>query len=217
MPIAVLAAIVFVIGVELVNVKEMRDILAQRPSEFWVAVATAAIVVFVGVEQGILLAIVLSLIDHTRRGYRPSNTVLSIDPDGHWQSIPAKSGAQFLPGLIIYRFNHSMYYANSEQFKTEVIDLVTGAGSPISWFCLDGVAIDDIDFSAAAAVREIFRLLKQKGISLVLVEVQDNVRGELDRYKITEMTGIANIFETIYDLDSAYKRWDRERHLHQPA
>jgi SulP family sulfate permease len=213
MPIAVLAAIVFVIGVELVNVKEMRDIFAQRPSEFWVAVATAAIVVFVGVEQGILLAIVLSLIDHTRRGYRPSNTVLSIDSDGHWQSIPAKSRAQFLPGLIIYHFNHSMYYANSEQFKTEVIELATGAGPPISWFCLDAAAIDDIDFSAAAAVRETYRLLKQKGISFALVEVQNNVRSELDRYKITEMIGIANIFKTIYDLDSAYKRWDGDRRL----
>lgn len=217
MPIAVLAAIVFVIGVELVNVKEMRDIFAQRPSEFWVAVATAAIVVFVGVEQGILLAIILSLIDHTRRGYRPSNTVLSIDSDEHWQSIPAKSRTQFLPGLIIYHFNHSMYYANSEQFKTEVIELATGATPPISWFCLDGAAIDDIDFSAAAAVRETHQLLKQKGISFVMVEVQNNVRGELDRYKITEMIGIANIFKTIYDLDSAYKRWDGDRHLHQSA
>ena len=82
MPIAVLAAIVFIIAAELVNVKEMREIFVQRPSEFWVAVATAATVVLVGVEQGILLAIALSLLDHTRRGYRPSNSLLSIDERG---------------------------------------------------------------------------------------------------------------------------------------
>ena len=205
MPIAVLAAIVFIIAVELVNVKEMRDIFAQRPSEFWVAVATAATVVLVGVEQGILLAIALSLIDHTRRGYRPSNSLLSINEQGQWRWLSVGARGQFLPGVIIYRFNHSMYYANCQGFKDEVIRLVTGANPPISWFCLDGSAVDDVDFSAAAALREIYGLLKQRGITLVLVEIQDKVWTEFGRYKITELIARENEFKTIYDLDAAYK------------
>jgi SulP family sulfate permease len=205
MPIAVLAAIVFVIAVELVNVKEMREIFVQRPSEFWVALATAATVVLVGVEQGILLAIALSLIDHTRRGYRPSNSLLSINEQGHWRWLPVAARAQFLPGVIVYRFNHSMYYANCQGFKDEVIRLVTGANPSISWFCLDGSAVDDVDFSAAAALREVYGLLKQRGISLVLVEIQDRVWTEFGRYKITELIGRENEFKTIYDLDAAYK------------
>ena len=205
MPVAVLAAIVFIIAVELVNVKEMREIFLQRPSEFWVAVATAAIVVLVGVEQGILLAIALSLIDHTRRGYRPSNSLLSINEEGHWRWLPVTARAQFLPGVIVYRFNHSMYYANCQRFKDEVIQLVTNASPPISWFCLDGSAVDDVDFSAAAALREIYGLLKQRGITIVLVEIQDKVWTEFGRYEITELIGRENEFKTIYDLDAAYK------------
>jgi sulfate permease, SulP family len=205
MPIAVLAAIVFVIAVELVNVKEMREIFVQRPSEFWVALATTATVVLVGVEQGILLAIALSLIDHTRRGYRPNNSLLSINEQGHWRWLPVGAGAQFLPGVIVYRFNHSMYYANCQGFKDEVIRLVTSANPPISWFCLDGSAVDDVDFSAAAALREIYGLLKQRGITLVLVEIQDKVWNEFGRDKITELIGRENEFKTIYDLDTAYK------------
>ena len=206
MPIAVLAAIVFVIAIELVDIKQMREIYIQRPSEFWVATATAGIVIFVGVEQGILAAIVLSLFAHTRHGYRPSNSLLSVERGGFWRSVPIGSGTQFLPGLIIYRFNHSMYYANSDLFKTEVLALTAGASPPISWFCLDGAAVDDVDFSAAAALREIYELLKPKGIRLVLVEIQDNVRRELDRSRITGLVGVQYIFNTIYDLENAYNR-----------
>ncbi|HYB66879.1 MAG TPA: SulP family inorganic anion transporter [Candidatus Acidoferrales bacterium] len=206
MPIAVLAAIVFIIAVELVNVKEMREIFVQRPSEFWVAMATAVTVVLVGVEQGILLAIALSLIDHTRRGYRPSNSVLSVNERGEWRWLPTTARAQFLPGVIVYRFNHSMYYANCQGFKGEAIRLVTDASPPISWFCLDGTAMNDVDFSSAAALREIHGLLKQRGITLVLVEIQDSVWTEFGRYGITELIGRENEFKTIYDLDAAYKQ-----------
>ena len=132
MPIAVLASIVFVIAVELIDVKKMRQIFLQRPSEFWIALLTAGTVVFVGVEEGIILAIFLSLLDHTRRGYRPSNTVLSVDSDGIRHSTPVSSHGQLLPGLIVYRFNHSMYYANCDQFKTEVGEMTTGARPPLS-------------------------------------------------------------------------------------
>ena len=82
MPEAVLSAVVFLIGVDLIDHQGHAQHLTQRPSEFWVALITLLMVVFVGVEQGIILAIVLSLIDHTRRGYRPKNAVL----------VPAKSG-----------------------------------------------------------------------------------------------------------------------------
>jgi high affinity sulfate transporter 1 len=205
MPIAVLAAIVFVIAIELVDVKEMRQILIQRPSEFWVATATAGIVVFAGVEQGIIAAIVLSLFAHTRHGYRPSNTLLSISKDGVRRSVPIVSGAQLLPGLMVYRFNHSLYYANSDLFKTEVMALTRRASPTIAWFCLDGTAMDDIDYSAAAALREVYELLKLNGIRLVLVEIQDHVRAELGRSKIIELVGTHYIFNTIRDLENAYR------------
>jgi MFS superfamily sulfate permease-like transporter len=215
MPIAVLAAIVFIIAVELVNVREMREIFVQRPSEFWVAVVTAATVVLVGVEEGILLAIALSLLDHTRRGYRPSNSLLSIDEHEQGRLVPTATRAQFLPSVMVYRFNHSMYYANCEGFRNEVIRLVTDANPPISWFCLDGSAIDDVDFSAAAALREVYGLLKQRGITLVLIEIQEKVWTEFGRYKITELIGRENEFKTVYDFYVAFKR--REAVVEKPS
>ena len=125
MPEAVLAAIVFLIGIELIDIKGMRKIFVQRRSEFWVALITAVMVIFVGVEQGILLAIVLSLMDHTRRGYRPKNAVLVRAETGAWESRPVATKAQALPGLIIYRFTHSMYYANTQQLSAEISDSST--------------------------------------------------------------------------------------------
>ena len=206
MPIAVLAAIVFVIAVELIDVKEMRKIFVQRPSEFWIALLTAGTVIFVGVEEGIILSIVLSLLDHTRRGYRPKNALLSVGSDGVRRSTPISSRGQLLPGLMVYLFNHSMYYANCEQFKTEVRELITGAQPPISWFCLDLGAVDDIDFSSAETLRETIELLKQRNIRFTLVEVQANIHAELDRYDITELIGNEYIFGRIHDLEPAYKK-----------
>lgn len=216
MPIAVLATIVFIIGVELVDVKQMRQIFVQRPSEFWITVLTAGTVVFVGVEQGIVLAIVLSLFDHTRRGYRPKNIVLTLDQYGERQPRPVTSHAQLLPGLIVYRFNHSMYYANANLFSREALDLINEADPPVTWLCLDLAAVDDIDFSAAAAIRSVYNTLKQRNIRLVLAEVADNVGAELERYGITELIGIEGFFKTIIGVEVAFKRTiDNEVHSHE--
>ncbi len=205
MPVAVLAAIVFVIAVGLVNVREMHEIFIERPAEFWVATATAGIVVFVGVEQGIIAAMVLSLFAHTRHGYRPSNTLVAVDARGFPQSVPVANGAQFLPGLMIYRFNHSMYYANTDLFKTEVLELTSGARPPLAWFCLSGDAMDDVDFTAAATMRETYGLLKQRNVRLVFLEVQDHVRVELERSKITDLVGRQYFFNTLNELELAFK------------
>jgi len=206
LPIGVLAAVVFVIGVELVDVRAMRDILIERPAEFWVAAVTAGIVVFVGIEQGIIVAMVLSLFAHTRHGYKPSNTLLSVDKSGIWRSVSVDERAQLLPGLIVYRFNHSMYYANSDRFKTEVLTLTTGAHPPVRWFCLDGTAMDDVDYSAAAALRETYQLLKQRGVRLVLAEIQADVHDELDRSGISQLVGAQFIFNSIAELEQAFKQ-----------
>jgi MFS superfamily sulfate permease-like transporter len=109
MPEAVLSAVVFLIGADLIDTEGMKKIYRKRRSEFWVALITALMLIVVGVEQGIILAIVLSLIDHTRRGYRPKNALLIPAESGVLKPQPVASGAQALPGLAIYRFTHSMY------------------------------------------------------------------------------------------------------------
>jgi MFS superfamily sulfate permease-like transporter len=100
-----------------------------------------------------------------------------------------------------------MYYANCEQFKSEVRELATRAQPPLSWFCLDLGAVDDVDFSAAQALQEAYEFLKQRGITLIWVEVQATVRTELDRYGITQLVGAENIFGRIHEVEAAYARF----------
>ena len=205
MPSAVLAAIVFLIGKDLIDVEGMRKIFVQRRSEFWVALITAATVFFVGVEQGIILAMVLSLLDHVRRGYRPKNSLLTLNESGERSVAPIASHTQLLPGLIVYRFTHSMYYANAELFSSEVQELADTASPRLIWFCLDLDAVYDIDFSAAATIRAVHDMLKQRSVTLVFAQVADNVGFQLDRYGITDLIGIDNIFMRVSGVEIAFK------------
>ncbi len=205
MPEAVLSAIVFLIGIDLIDVKGMQNIFDQRRSEFWVALITALMVVFVGVEQGIILAIVLSLIDHTRRGYRPKNVVLVPGESGALRAQPVASRAQALPGLLIYRFTHSLYYANSEQLSREIFSLVNDADPAIRWFCLDASAVDDVDYSAAETLRSVFAVLEEKGVRLVVAQLLEDVREE-SRYEFRQLFGADAFYETLQDVVNDYRR-----------
>jgi sulfate permease, SulP family len=205
MPEAVLSSVVFLIGIELVDAKGMRKIYAERPVEFWVALITALVVIFIGVEQGILLAIVLSILIHTRHGYKPKNALLSVDQAGRPHIVPVTSHAQAIPGLIVYRFQHSMYYANAEHFSQEVLDLVNSAQPPLSWFCIDATAMDDVDYTAAATLKENYNMLKEKGVRLVFAEVDDDIRHELDLSEVTDLVGKEAFFETVADVETAFR------------
>ena len=206
MPNAVLSSVVFMIGLELVDVKGMRKILAARPAEFWVAALTAAVVVFIGVEQGIILAMVLSLLLHTWYGYKPKNSVM-VDDDGI-HPVPVAQPAEILPGLVIYRFNHSMYYANMENFVTEALALIKTEPGPVSTLCIDMNAVDDVDFSAGMVLNELFKELKEKGIQLIFTEVNDNVVPQLQRYGITTAVGADAFYAHIADVLTAYQPKD---------
>jgi len=204
MPEAVLSAVVFLIGLDLIDLEGMRSVFRQRRSEFWVALATTLMVVLVGVEQGILLAIVLSLVDHTRRGYHPRNVVLVPGDKGTWHAQPVSTHAQALPGLMIYRFNHSMYYANAQQLSDEIQTLVNTAQPPLSWLCVDMAAVDDIDYTAAETLRALHASLNQQGIRLVVAQVLEDVRAS-SRYHFTELYGEDAFYEAISDVVAAYR------------
>src|SRR5215470_16247012 len=212
MPEAVLAAVVFLVGLDLIDVAGMRRIYRQRRSEFWVALITALMVVCVGVEQGILLAIVLSLIDHTRRGYRPKNVVLVPGASGVWHAQPVATRAQALPGLLIYRFTHSLYYANAQQLSEEIIDLVKGAQPPLRWFCIDASAVDDVDYSAAETLRALFTLLQEQGIRLVVTQVMEDVR-ERSRYELLQLFGDQAFYDTLGHVVQVYQQQSSEQRV----
>jgi high affinity sulfate transporter 1 len=205
LPEAVLSAIVFLIGVDLIDGKGMRQIFAERRSEFWVALITATFVVVVGVEQGILLAIVLSLIDHTRRGYRPKNVLLVRGESGPWHASPVATRAEAAPGLLIYRFTHSMYYANAQLMSEEITDLVDHAQPPVRWFCIDASSVDDVDYTAAETLRSLYTSLKARGVRLVIAQVMEDVQ-QASRYELSRVIGEEAFYERLADVVTDYQR-----------
>jgi sulfate permease, SulP family len=203
LPEAVLSAVVFLIGIDLIDYKGLEKIYNQRRSEFWVAVITMVMVVFVGVEEGIVVAIILSLIDHTRRGYHPTNMLLTPGERGLFQTNLLESQVQAQPGLMIYRFTHSMYFANSQQLSTEVLSLVNEADPPVRWFCIDASSVDDIDFTAAETVRVLSQLLKEKGVRLVVTQSVVTLRNDSD-FQLTKLLGEDACFESLHDVLTSY-------------
>jgi len=204
MPEAVLAAIVFMIGLDLIDFEGMKKIFVEARAEFWVALITTAVVVVVGVEQGIIVAMVLSLLDHVRRGSRSKNSLIVARQADGWRTSPVSSPAQFEPGLLAYRFSHSMYYANAEQFSEEVIELANSADPGLSWFCIDAAAIAEVDYSAAATLRSVYGILKDKGIRMVFALASEDLRADLDRLGITDLVGKDAFYATGDDLLNAY-------------
>ncbi len=206
MPEAALCAVVFLIGLALIDGKGMHRIYRERPAEFWVALITAVVVVFVGVEEGILLAMFLSLVSHTRHGYRPKNMLIVQTTPEEWVAKPVATRAHFLPGLLMYRFTHGMYYANTEVLTDEVTRLVSQTSPPIAWFCISAASVDDIDYSAAETLRTLYGLLKERGIRLVFSEVADEVYAQLKRSGITQLVGEDAFYPSAASVARAYRR-----------
>jgi sulfate permease, SulP family len=212
LPRCVLAAIVFTIAVGMIDPAGLRDIRRESPGEFSLALLTAAVVVMVGVEEGIVLAIVLSLLRHVRHSYRPHTMVLAPDATGRWTPMPAKPGAQTEPGLIIYRFGADLFYANDHRFTDEVRSLLEHAPSPVRWFIVDADAITDIDYSAAHSIRELLDDLARQKVGMMFARVGPYLRSDMDRHRITAAIGEDRIFTTLHEALAAARGGSPEAH-----
>jgi high affinity sulfate transporter 1 len=199
LPRCVLAGIVFTIAIGMIDVKRLLDIRRESPGEFYIAVFTAAAVVVIGVEQGILLAIALSLFRHVRHSYNPHTAILAPNAGDRWVPVPAVPGKETEPGLIVYRFNSDLFYANAHRFTDEVRSLVKHAPTPIGWFIVDAGAITDIDYSAAKSIRELLDDLAGQRVGVVFGRVSPYLRSDMDRHRITAAVGEARIFATLHE------------------
>jgi SulP family sulfate permease len=203
LPHCVLASIVFTIAVGMINVQGLSDIRRESPGEFLLALFTAAAVPAIGVEQGILLAIALSLVQHVRHSYQPHTMVLAPGVTGRWEPAPATPGSQTEPGLIIYRFGADLFYANADRFADEVRSLVDKAPASVRWFVLDAGTVTDLDYSAARTVRDLLGELTAKNVSVMFARVNTYLRADLDRHGISAKLGEARIFATLHEAIDA--------------
>ena len=195
LPLAALAAIVFLIAVGLIDVRGMRNIFACRRHEFTIALLTTAAVAILGVEEGIALAVAASIIDHLRHTSHPHNSVLVKSPAGHWQPAPVRPGARTEEGLAIYRFGTSLYYANAARLIDDVTALAT-QGSPLRWMILDAAAIGDVDYTAAAVLTRVIEHLRKQHIHFAVSSALGPVRKQLDRYGISAALGPGAYYDT---------------------
>jgi sulfate permease, SulP family len=203
LPRCVLASIVFTIAVGMIDLRRLRGIRRESPGEYYLAIATAATVVAFGVEEGILLAIALSLFRHVRHSYRPHTMILAPDATGRWIPIPAAPGRMTEPGIIVYRFGADLFYANQNRFADEVRALVAHAPTPIHCFIVDAGAITDIDYSAAQSLLELLEDLERQKVSMVFGRVNYYLRSDMDRHGITAVIGEGHIFPTLHEAIAA--------------
>ncbi len=204
MPDAVLASVVFLIGLRLIDHRGMADIYRLRKGEFVVAAITAAVVVIVGVEQGIVLAMALSIVEHIRHSYRPYDTLLVDSGDHGLTTVAIDEGGQLAPGLVVYRFGSGLYYANASRFTEEVMGIVERADPPLRWFVLLGSAIADVDYSGSDTLRQVLEELAKRGVRLVLADLSPGVRTQLDAYGLIAKIGPANVFGPVREVLAAY-------------
>lgn len=203
LPRCVLGAMVFVIAIRLIDLRGLKGIRRESPGEYALALSTAVVVVLVGVEQGIVLAMVLSLLRIVRHSYHPHTAVLVEDENGIWRSIPAVSGAVTEPGLVIYRFGAALFYANARRFSDEVHCLVDTAPSPLRWVLVDAGAITNVDYTAARTVRNLQKDLAQRGVGLLLAHVEGGLQADLDRHDLTSVIGPTRIFDSLHEALAA--------------
>ncbi len=208
LPIAALAAVVFLIAAGLIDIRGMRRILACRLPEFTIALLTTAAVVILGVEEGIVLAVVASVIDHLRHSYSPRSSVLVKSPAGHWQPAPVLPGARTEEGLAVYRFGTSLYYANASRLIDDVTALAA-QGNPLRWMVLDAAAIGDVDYTAAAVLTRVIEHLRKRHIRLAVSTVHGPVREQLDRYGISAALGPGAYYDTPGEALEAFHAAER--------
>ena len=182
LPNAVLSAIVFMIGVKLVDIKGMQELFRLQRDEFWIALLTAATVVVSTVMYGIAVAVSLSLIDHVRHAYRPRTYVLVKDSEAHWRAVPAAPDQLAAPGVVVYRFEANLFYANANFFVEEVLRLVTTAKKPIHGLVLDVTGIDYVDYTAAKMLLQVRSELNKRGVTVVSAAISADAIDSLRRY-----------------------------------
>ena len=204
MPKAVLGAIVFLIGLDLIDIAGLRRIARRRRSEFLIAVLTAVVVCAVGIEQGIVLAMVVSIIEVIRRQYEPRDFVLAVSTTGQLSYQAAASGNQTKPGLIVFRYDAPLFYANANRFVDDVQNLIDTSPDPVRWLILDAGGLDDIDYSAGVAFAGLQDYLDAHQITLAIARVDPGLVDTLRAYDLLDRIRAEHLYDTLDEAMNAF-------------
>jgi sulfate permease, SulP family len=206
LPTAALAGVVASAVLNLIEVEELRELWQMRRSEFWIALVCLLSVLVFGPLQAVIIAFLLAAIDLLRRASHPGTWVLKEAPDGS-HFIPEKTDHDpDTPGIIIYRFGASLYFANAALFEEEVEKLVMRAATPIKWFVLDAQAINDIDTTGVEVLHQVLIWLDKRGVSVTVSRASPSTIALLKHYHLLELIGANRLYPTNHHAIAAFRQ-----------
>ena len=207
LPTAALAAVVIAAGLSLVDVESMVRLWRVGSSEFWLALASLLGVALVGVIQGVFFAVALSLIAFIQRAWWPHDAVLGrADGVKGYHDLAYYPDARQVPGLVLYRFDAPLFFANAEVFRDRIRDRVANADAPIRWVIVAAEPITDVDTTAAGVLDRLREELADQGITLAFAALKDPVRERLRRFGALSDVPDELIFPTVGTAVTGYLR-----------
>ncbi len=176
LPVAALAVIIIVAVSNLFNYKEFKQLWIAWQSEAFLAIATILGVTLLGIIQGLLLAVFLSIMNLIRKTAFPSDAVLGVAKDGAVRDISRPPKTHTIDGLIMYRFDAPLFFGNASYFRERVMSLISASDSTVEWFLWDAETITSIDSTAAKMLVNLKKELKNKGVIFAFARMKGNVR-----------------------------------------
>ncbi len=209
-PATALAAVVVYAAVRLVDIAEFRRYAAFRRSELLLALGATVAVLVVGVLVGVLVAIGLSILDLLRRVARPHDAIEGFVPGlAGMHDIDDFADAELVPGLVVYRYDSPLFFANADDFQARA--RAAAAGPDVQWFVLNTEAIVEVDITAVDALEALRQELVDRGIVFALARIKQDLRAELAPSGLLERIGDALLFPTLPTAVDAYRAWDAAR------
>ncbi|KUF18253.1 SulP family inorganic anion transporter [Streptomyces silvensis] len=205
LPQPLLAAVVITASLSLADVPGSVRLWRQRKAEFLLSVAAFLGVALLGVLPGIALAVGLSVLNVFRRAWWPHDAVLGrVEGVEGFHDIRSYPGAEQVPGLVVYRFDAPLFFANAKTFRDEVLRLARSDPRP-RWIVLAAEPMTDVDTTAADVLEELDATLNAGGVHLVFAELKDPVRHKIERYELTRTIDPHHFFPTIESAVTAFR------------
>jgi sulfate permease, SulP family len=205
-PMAALGALVVYAALRLVDVPEFKRLARFRRSELILAVATTASVLLFGVLYGVLVAIALSILDLLRRVARPHDAILGFVPGvAGMHDLDDYPDADAVPGLVVYRYDAPLFFANAENFRERALAAVDDSPVPVEWFVLNAEANVEVDLTALDILDQLRSELASRGIVFAMARVKQDLRDALEAAGLVDKIGEDRIFMTLPTAVEGYR------------
>jgi high affinity sulfate transporter 1 len=210
-PIAALGAIVIYAATKLIEIPEFVRLWQFRRSECFLALTTTIGVLATNILVGVAVAVGLSVIDVFARVARPHDAILgTVTGVPGLHDIEDWPGAETIPGLVLYRYDAPLCFANVENFKRRALEAIEAEATPVEWFVLSTEALGDLDITAVDMLEELRNELTARGITLGLARVKQEQYAQLKRSGLLQQIGPEHIYLTLHTAIAAFEARHQE-------